>query len=178
MSSRINHLCLASIVAASVGACSSEPPPQSAAQTDLTAYRQLLDNVVTATTHYRVVMMDRGMTTSLCGRFHADYDAELRWYFGMMPQLAGEMDTVMMDHQATAPADIECVTAAMVNELDRHARVACSWPDLASDQAEVNRYVDAMLALTTHATERCDGMQSGLDGHGWMWGDTTSSCDR
>ena len=159
-----------------VAACSSEPPTQSVAQTDVTAYRMLLEDVVVTTTHYRTVMMDPGMTAGTCGHFHGDYDATLRWYLDQMPALAGEMDLVMMDHHGGDVADIACMTDAMRNELDQHARLACSWPDLASDRAEAARHVEAMLVLTAHATERCEEMQTGLDGSGWSWGDMMPRC--
>ena len=157
-------------------ACSPAPPTRSAAQTDLIAYRELLDDVVVATTHYRDVMMDPGMTAGMCGRFHGDYDGQMRWYLDQMPEFAGAMDGVMADHQAAEAADVECVTGAMLDELDHHASVACSGADLASDRSEMLRYVDAMLTLTTHATKRCEEMQAGLDGQGWRWGDMMASC--
>lgn len=163
--------CVTCIVAASLAACSSEPPTRSVAQTDVIAYRELLEDVVAATTHYRAVMMDPGMTACTCGSFHRDYDDKMRWFLDQMPAFAGDMDAIMMDHQAGRAADVERVTDAMRDELDQHARVACTWTDLASDRAEAARHVDAMLVLTTHATERCDEMQNGLDGHGWSWGE-------
>lgn len=164
------------IAAVSFAACSSDAPTQSAAQTEVTAYRELLDAVVSSTAHYRAVMMDPGMTAGTCDHFHGDYDATVRWYLDQMPSLASEMDLVMTDHQGGDVADLACVTDEMRNELDQHAKVACSWSDLASDRAEVTRHIDAMLVLTTHAIERCGEMQAGLDGSGWNWGDMMPRC--
>ena len=152
-----------------IAACSPEPPARSAAQVDVIAYRELLDNAVGVTTHYRAVMMDPGMTAGMCLHVHGNYDSAMRWYLGQMSNLSPDMDGDMATHDGGEVADVECVTTAMMNELDQHASVACSWGDLASDRSEANRDVDAMLALTTHATQRCDEMQSGLDGNGWSW---------
>ncbi|MEW5208169.1 hypothetical protein, partial [Bacillus cereus] len=68
------------------------------------------------------------------------------------------MDDFIDGHGGSAYADMRCASATMLNELDYHRTVACTFPGLAADQAEASRHAVAMNSYAGHAWNRCGEM--------------------
>lgn len=109
-------------------------------------------------------MVGPGVTPTTCKNIHDDYDAQVRPWVSQMVQMAGEMDGWMGNHGGGANADMRCAAATMMDDLDHHRSVACTLPDLAADQAEATRHVDAMNSYAGHLWHRCGEMLGGTNG--------------
>jgi hypothetical protein len=83
-------------------------------------------------------------------------------------QMSGEIDGVMVGGEIGA--DLECDSASMMGELDRHLAAACASPDLSVDRAEAERHVNAMMSYAGHASDRCGEILGGMQGGAWSWG--------
>lgn len=142
---------------------------------DIAAYQALSVDVQSAATAYRSAMTDPSVTTLAdCRRIHDAYDAQIQPWIAQMMQRAGAMDGFMNDHGGLSVADMACDASLMADEMDHHDAVACSWPDLASDQAEAQRHADAMIAYAAHAQERCAEMNGGSGN--WQWQPMMQQC--
>ena len=149
----------------------------SAAESDLTTFQGLAAGAQTAATSYGMSMMMSGSATA-CQGIHDGYDAKVRPSIAQMTQMAGEMDDLMDAHGGMSSADMACVAAAMMAELDRHQMVACTFADVASDRSEAARHVGAMLSFGGHMSQRCGEMRRGMDGGSWSWGSMMGACGR
>ena len=142
----------------------------------IASYQELVTQVDTAAAGYRTAMMDPSTSMASCASIHDRYDAQVRPLVEQMMQMASDLDAFMTMHGGGGVADLECDATDMMDELDAHARVACSWPALADDRDEATRHVGAMTGYADHAQERCQEMQQGLDGDGWHWGGMMGGC--
>ncbi len=143
---------------------------------DITAYRDAVDGMASASTTYRAAMMEPSMTVAGCAGVHDRYEQEVRPLIEHVMERAAAMDGFMGSHHGAGVEDMQCVASAMMRELDMHAAIACSWPDLDGDRSEAARHVDAMTRYTDHTRTRCSEMLDGLAGRGWRWDVMMSGC--
>jgi hypothetical protein len=114
-----------------------------------------------------------------CTSDETSYDALVRPMVTQMRALAGEMDEKMMSLGQTASADIRCGADAMVAELDHHEAIACaSATDMAPNEAEASRHVQAMTAWADHQLVRSEQLGSMMGMGGMGSGGTTGTCQR
>ncbi len=124
-------------------------------------YQTLTTEVQAAALGYGATMAGSGMTAGGCTAAHDAYDAQVRAWIGQMVQMSGSMDAFMDAHGGSAYADMACVATAMLQELDAHRLVACTFPSLSGDQAEASRHVGVMTSFTGHVYDRCGQMMGG-----------------
>jgi hypothetical protein len=170
---------LAVVVGAACGESNQAVASGSTATTgDIASYQQLATNVQDGATTYRANMMAPGtVTTADCQRVHDAYDAQLRPWVSQMVQMSGSMDHYIDDHGGAGVADLGCVSAAMMYEIDRHHTAACTAADIGANRTEAGRHVDAMLSYGGHMWDRCDQMMRGLDAGNWGWEPKMHGCE-
>jgi hypothetical protein len=163
---------------AACGGSTAGPESTSVSSADLAQYQQLAMEVHSAAGGYGQMMAGADMTTiDACRSVHDRYDAQVRPWITQMQGMAPEMDDFMSGHGGATDADVACGAGMMMNELDRHAAVACAAQSLAGDQLEAARHVNAMNAYAAHAGDRMTQMMSGSSGSGWTWGPMMSGCE-
>ncbi len=147
-----------------------------AVASDVATYRALVRTTESAAGSYRQTMFAASMMPADCAAAHANYDAEVRPWISQMVRMSGEMDAFIDAHDGAGLADMACVANGMMDELDAHGLVACSFARLGDDQAEVSRHVAAMTAYATYADDRCGQMMNGLDHGAYAWGPMMPVC--
>lgn len=167
---------IALVIWACGGSTSTSGSATNIAASDLATYEQLTMSAQTAATNYRANMMQSDLTAATCKDIHDGYDGNVRPVVSRMMQMAGEMDNAMGEHGGTSSADVACVAAAMMAELDHHRAVACTFSDVASDESEAERHVGAMLSFGGHMSDRCGEIERGMDGGVWSWGSMMGGC--
>lgn len=113
-----------------------------------------------------------GMTLAGCAAAHDAYDALVRPWLSQLVQASGSLDAFMGAHGGSAYEDTACVASAMLQELDAHRLVACTFSTLAGDQAEVARHVGVMTSYSGHVADRCAQMAGGQD----LWTPSAPAC--
>ncbi len=141
---------------------------------DVVQYQQVALQVQSASGAYGQTMASGVSTVAECQALESWYDGEVRPWVSQMLQTSGAMDRLVSAHDGSA--DMGCGADAMMRELDSHRAGACASAVLAVDRAEAARHVQAMLGYTSHATERCGEMLSGLDTGDWSFGPMMSGC--
>lgn len=157
---------------AACGGGSTGSAAQSADAASIARYQTLTADVQSAATAYGATMAGTGMTVQGCAAAHDAYDAQVRAWLSQLVQQGGSMDAYMDAHDGAAAADVACVASAMVQELDAHRLVACTFPTLAGDQTEAARDVAVMTSYASHLSDRCGQMASGQD----AWGPPAPVC--
>jgi hypothetical protein len=135
-------------------------------------YQDLTTEVQSAALAYGATMAGPGMAVGGCAAAHDAYDAQVRARITQMVQMSGSMDAFMDAHGGYASADMACVANAMLQELDAHRLVACTFPTLSNDQTEASRHVAVMTSYTGHVYDRCGQMMGGQH----TWGPTAPVC--
>lgn len=143
---------------------------------DITTYQQLATSTRSAATSYRASMTGADVTPASCQVIHDRYDGQVRPWLSQMMQMAREMDDFMDAHDGTTAADMSCVSAAMMDELDHHRSTACAFADLSADQAEAARHSGAMVSYSDHMFDRSGEMMNGSHGGAWSWGSMMDGC--
>jgi hypothetical protein len=144
---------------------------------DIATYQQLTTNVQNGAASYRTMMMASSTTTVAdCRRIHDEYDAQVRSWVTQMEQTSGGMDTFIGNHGGARAADMGCVSGAMMNELDHHHSVACTFANLSANQAEAVRHVQTMLSSAGHISDRCAEMMRGTAMGSLHWGPMMDGC--
>ncbi|HEU4729566.1 MAG TPA: hypothetical protein VFT22_16825, partial [Kofleriaceae bacterium] len=160
-----------------LAACSSGGTSGSEiSSSEVTTYEELATQVSGAAASYQASMMDAHMTLASCAGVHDQYDQQVRPLIARMMSSGGEMDSFMSAHHGGGVADVACSAAAMMQELDAHARQACGAASIEDDRAEVARHVAAMTGFDDHVGQRCREIQAGLDGQGWSWASMMDGC--
>src|SRR5512147_1099510 len=124
--------------------------PAVASTAAISQYQDLVSQVQSAVLTYGTTMSGPGMTLSGCAAAHDTYDAQVRPWISQMMQMSGTMDAFMEAHGGTSYADMACIASAMLQELDAHHLVACTFSTLNGDQAEAARHVGVMASYTGH----------------------------
>lgn len=165
-------------LALAVSACGSTPAPASevVSTSDLDTYRSLAEQTQAAATSYRATMMGVGATLGTCATIHDAYDRQVRPWVSRMSGMSGSMDGYIDAHNGGDFADLTCVAAGMLAELDAHRAAACASSDFGIDRAEAARHVDAMATYAGHQLQRCGEMGRGMGGGGWNWGPMMNGC--
>jgi hypothetical protein len=127
----------------------------------ITQYQDLTASVQSAAVSYGTTMAGPGMTLGGCGAAHDAYDAQVRPWISQMVQVSASMDAFMDAHNGYSYADMACVANAMLQELDAHRLVACTFSTLGGDQTETARHVGVMTSFAGHAYDRCGQMMGG-----------------
>lgn len=171
------------MIAAACGSTSSndyfnQGPDGSVATTraEIIQYQRLSTKVQSAAGVYGATMTTGGVTAAGCNKIHDAYDAQVRPWISSMVQMAGTMDGYISDHSGGSAADMRCAAATMLNELDYHRSVACTFSSLAADQAEAVRDADALTSYANHIWTRCREMLGDSTGACCSWGPMMSGC--
>jgi hypothetical protein len=163
---------LLTFVACGGPASSAQPGTGAASSATILQYQDLTASVQSGALSYGTTMGGPGMTVGSCAAAYDAYDAQVRPWISQMVQMSGSMDAYMNAHNGYAYADMMCVANAMLQELDAHRLVACTFPTLSGDQAEVSRHVGVMTSYTGHLYDRCGQMMGGQ----YMWGPPAPVC--
>ena len=157
-------------------ACSSasDSGESTATEEDIAVYQQLTFDIEDHAQTYGVTMHDTALAD--CLQVHDRYDAQVRPWVAQIGDLSESMDRYMSDHGGTESLDYQCVSGAMMDELDHHHALACTSSDTDDNQAEVSRHVDAMTSYAEHLWDRCDEMMQGAETGTWNWGPMMSTC--
>lgn len=171
-------LCAISSVA---GACteSSTGTEQQAAPTLETAVansQELAANVQTTAADYGSTMMASSTTADTCKPIHDQYDMHVRPWVSQILQTSGSMDSYIGQHGGGRSADDVCAAASMMDELDYHRSVACTFSDLAGSRAEAARHVNAMKSLASNVSTRCGEVTVALGGASSNWSPAMQGC--
>lgn len=167
---------LALALALPTGCGSSDSSGGGSPADDIARFDQLASQVGQAAADYRATVLAADTTLGNCNKVEDAYDRTVRPWLGQMLELSHEMDGVMDDHQGQSDADMMCVAAAMMDELDAHRAVACTAADLAGERAEATRHADSMAGYAGHIEDRCNEMLRGLGGDGWTWSPIMGGC--
>ena len=161
-----------------LSACGSAPAPASDAvsTSDLDTYRSLAEQTQAAASSYRATMTGAGATLATCATIHDAYDGQVRPWISKMSGMSGSLDGYIDAHHGGDFADLTCVVAGMLAELDAHRAAACASPDFGIDRAEAVRHADAMATYAGHQLQRCGEMGRGMGGGGWNWGPMMNGC--
>ncbi len=155
------------------GAGTSPTTPRTVADNATIAqYQDLTSAVQSGAVSYGGTMGAPSMTLGGCAAAHDAYDAQVRAWITQMVQISASMDAFMDAHGGSAYADMTCVANAMLQELDAHQLVACTFPTLSGDQTEAARHVGVMTSYTGHVYDRCGQMTGGQ----YMWGPPAPIC--
>lgn len=171
-------LALAVVVGACGGATNDTTGPGAGTtSSDITTYQQLASDTRSAASAYGVAMMGSSVTLASCKSVHDAYDAQVRPWVSKMVQMAGPMDDYLDAHGGGASADMRCVSATLLDELDYHRSIACTFPSVAADQNEAARHAAAMGSYAGHLWDRCGEMLGGGNG-GYCcdWGPMMNGC--
>jgi hypothetical protein len=87
-----------------------------------------------------------------------------------MQAMSGRMDGAMMSAGAPMHADMQCGTAVMAQELERHRGVACTQTDMAANRAAAQQHVEAMDGFANHMQMRAAEMTAMMGDGGGMMG--------
>lgn len=155
--------CTSLLTLLACGGPSTSPQPDTgvASSATIAQYQDLTASVQSAALSYGSAMGGPGMTLGACASAHDAYDAQVRPWISQMVQMSGAMDAYMDAHSGYAYADMVCVANAILQELDAHRLVACTFPTLSGDQTEVSRHVGVMTSYTGHLYDRCGQMMGG-----------------
>ncbi len=164
----------AALLTVGCGGSSNGPStgPTAANGAAISQYQDLTSRVQAAALSYGTTMAGPGVTLSSCAGAHDAYDAQVRPWISQMVQMSGSMDAFMDAHGGNAYADMACVANAMLQELDAHRLVACTFPTLGGDQTETARHVGVMASYTGHVSDRCGQMSGGQ----YMWDPSAPVC--
>jgi hypothetical protein len=163
---------LLTVVACGGSAKGPSTGPAIASSATIAQYQDLTAQVQSAALSYGAAMAGPGMTLDGCATAHDAYDTQVRPGISQMVQMSASMDAFMDGHGGSAYADMACVANAMLQELDAHRLVACTFSSVSGDQAEAARHVGVMAAFAGHASERCGQMMGGQ----YMWAPSAPVC--
>jgi hypothetical protein len=122
-------------------ACGRSSPAAPAAEIE--QLRVLASGVVDSAEDYgarAAAMADR----AACRAARAGYDEQVRSRIEAMVALAPRVDRWLQARGPDDHADTACSSTTMLDELDRHLGIACSYPDLPANRAEAVRHVEAI----------------------------------
>jgi hypothetical protein len=164
-----------------IAACGGTAASSSTAGSEITSYQTLAATVQSVSATYSTTML--GPTSEDCQRIHDQYDAQVRPIVSQIVQMGGTMDTFLDSQGAATSADMRCDSATMMDELDFHRSVACTFSGLNANQAEATRHADAMSSFAGHILDRCDEMLAAIRGTtgnatGNNWAPMMSGCER
>jgi hypothetical protein len=141
------------------------------------AYSQKAVQVSTAVAKYRAAAATMASPAD-CKAAVDQYQSDVRPPLDAMSQMAGGMDDAMDAMGQKMHGDMQCGDAVMQDELNRHLGAACTFSDVAVNQAEVTRHCDAMQSYADHMQMRADeasSMMGSMMGGGMMGGTPTST---
>lgn len=166
--------CASLLTVVACGGSSKSPStgPEVASSATISLYQDLATRVQSAAVAYGATMAGPGMTLSGCPAAHDAYDAQVRPWISQMLQMSGAMDAFMDAHGGYGYADMACVANAMLQELDAHRLVACTYPTLNDDLTEASRHVGVMTSYAGHVYDRCGQMMGGQ----YTWGPAAPAC--
>ncbi len=153
-------------------ACGGSAGTAGANSATIAQYQDLTASVQSAALSYGTTMGGPSMTAGGCAAAHDAYDAQVRPWISQMVQMSGSMDAFIDAHNGYGYADMACVANAMLQELDAHRLVACTYPTLSGDQTEAARHVGVMTSYAGHVYDRCGQMMGGQ----YTWGPTAPVC--
>lgn len=168
------------LLAAACGSTPASGPANSgtvsATSAEITEYQNLSRQVQSAATAYGARMNGTAVTIANCKTIHDQYDAEVRPWISRMAQMAGDLDAFVSNHGGGAAADVTCASASMLNEIDHHRSVACTFSSLAADQDEAARDASAIMSYASHARARCREMLGNGGGSCCNWSPMMNGC--
>ena len=141
---------------------------------DITEYQTLSSNVQSAAAAYGASAAN--ITLATCKSVEDHYDAEVRPWITSMVHMAGGLDAYISDHGGGGAADLGCASASMLDELDYHRSVACTYSSAAADQNEAARDANALASYASHARTRCGEMLGSGPGECCNWGPMMNGC--
>ena len=127
--------------ALALAACGRSSPAAPAAEIE--QLRVLATGVVASTEAY-VARAESMSDRAACRTARAAYDAQVRPRIEGMVAVAPRVDRWLEARGPDEHADTECAADTMLDELDRHLGIACSFPDLAANRAEAAQHLEAM----------------------------------
>jgi hypothetical protein len=179
----ISRLACASAIALAAWACGGKTVGEggttnatSTVASDLTTFENSTTTAQAAVTSYEQSMGRDDLTVAMCRSLHDAYDAQVRPLVSQLILMAREMDDEMVAHGGLSSADIACVAASMLAELDQHRAVSCTWAEITHDQAEAVRHSRAMISFGVHISDRAGEIQHGIDSGTWSFGSMTNGC--
>jgi hypothetical protein len=154
------------------------PTAEEADEQPVETYQRLSSQLREEAGDYRTTVLADGIDTQqACQVVHDAYDERVRPDVSQMVDMSADMDGYMRMHGGSEVADLICVSASMLNELDWHRSHACASEDVDVNHDEVVRHVDAMLSFAEHVWDRCDQMMNGSEDDGWHFGPMMDACD-
>ena len=153
---------LLALVPLGLAACGGSSPAattgvSAAAQTAARNYQAAGTDMSSVIAQYRTDTETMQDVTS-CQTVEAAYQAKMGPLVDRMSTTSAAMDPYMSGVMGPTVADMTCVAAAMKAELARHAAVACTLLDIATDRAEAVQHAATMAALAQHQYVRYEQM--------------------
>jgi hypothetical protein len=162
------------VAAVGCGTSSSDGQNQSAGS-ETSVVQALAVNVEAAAAGYQSTMMEASTTAAACKSIHDQYDARVRPSVSQMVQMSGGLDEDVAHHGGIA--DGRCVSAIMMDELDYHRSVACSFTQISEIRAEATRHVTAMRTYADHMWQRCNQLIGAADGGAMSFMSMMQGCE-
>lgn len=158
-------------------ACASDSSGSSGAlsSSDVADVQQLAEEADSAVNAYGDAMMDLA-DAAACQAISDQYDSDIRPRVSRIGGFGGDMDGLMRRHEGSGFADVECLSAVMMDELDYHHTIACQG-DLAQIREEARRHTSVMGSYATHLMDRCNQMARGLDTGQWGFTPMINACE-
>ncbi len=138
---RLCSTILAPVLSIALVACGRSSPAAPAAEIE--QLRVLATGVVASTEAY-VARAEAMADRAACRTARATYDAQVRPRIEGMVALAPKVDRWLQARGPDEHADTGCAAATMLDELERHLGIACSFPDLAANRTEAVKHLEAM----------------------------------
>jgi len=138
---RLCSTILAPVLSIALAACGRSSPAAPAAEIE--QMRVLATGVVASTEAY-VARAEAMADRAACRTARTAYDAQVRPRIESMVALAPKVDRWLQARGPDEHADTGCAAATMLDELERHLAIACSFPDLAANRAESLQHLEAM----------------------------------
>ena len=161
------------VLAALVAACTDPASAADPTSDQIAGYRAETNQLETVTRQYDTAIGKAAPAT--CIAVHRTYNLAIRPIVARIDVVDEPLDDKITARGGAAFADLDCVTQAIVKELDYHGAVACQELTIEDNRAEAARHLLALDALVEHALARVNEIETGLATKAETWTWTASS---
>ena len=144
-------------------ACASSDAEDDMSRDDVAAFELVLEGMENAATDYRLRAEVELVSLDTCRTLHQSHDDAVRPLVYRAVSRAGAMDGYMHHHGGGMGADLECAASRALDELEQHAKVACTKSELQLNRNEAIRHADRMRGYAVHMRLQCSWMMTNLD---------------
>jgi hypothetical protein len=109
-------------------------------------------------------------TPADCATAVQEYSSQVQPDVDRIATMSSQMDGALSSMGQGMGADMECGATVMQQELAHHRAVACTSPDMSTNQAEAARHVEAMQEYADHMRMRADELTRMMSANGGMGG--------